>query len=276
MSKVTSALKKYGLQARKAAWATIHDHSPDARAIFVVGAQRSGTTLLLDCFEQSMRFQVLGEASEAMDNFRIKSNDHIRDRIQACRHPFIVFKPLTDSHRVMDLLSLGNGTAAIWAFRRVEDRVNSSVAKFGDHNLQILRGISVGEGLHRWQAQGLNDEQIAFIKGFDYECMSPHDASALFWYLRNSLYFNQALDLKSNVLPLAYEDLASDPKRVMQGICRFIGAAFDSAMVSNVHAKSIGRSEAKVSQEILALCTPLYEQLREIQRQRWQELQLSG
>jgi len=56
--------------------------------------------------------------------------------------------------------------------------------------------------------------------------MSPHTASALFWYLRNSLFFSQGLEDRPDIVPLSYEDLASDPRKTMLHVCRFLGAEF--------------------------------------------------
>jgi hypothetical protein len=187
-----------------------------------------------------------------------------------------VFKPLTDSHRGRELLSLIPNSTAIWAFRRVEDRANSAVAKFGDHNLQILRAFSEGRELDRWQAQGLTDENFEFIRSFDYANCSAEAAAAIFWYLRNSLYFSQGLDSLPSVLPLAYEDLVSDPSAVLRGVCHLAGGRFDERMVSDVHAKSIGRRESRLPVEIQQLCQPMYERLHDMQKRRWKELDLDG
>ena len=272
MGKLANFIRRNDLVVRKAAWRLTHDYSPSAKAVFVLGAQRSGTTLLLECLDRSMRFQVFGEGSEVMRNFRIREDLYIRDRVQTSRHEFVVFKPLTDSHRARDFLNLLPGARAIWAFRRVEDRVNSSVARFGDHNLQVLRGLARGEGLERWQAQGLSESDFEFIRSFDYTSMSPHTASALFWYLRNSLYFSMNLQDEQNVLPLAYEDLAGDPRRTMQSVCAFLDARFEADMVSTVHGHSIGRAKCNLPDEILAMCQPLYDRLYAIQQDRRRNL----
>lgn len=276
VGKLERFVARNGMATRRAMWRAVNDYSPNATAVFVLGAQRSGTTMLLHCFQQSMRFEVLGEASRAMVNYRIRSDDFILDTVRGSRHRFVVLKPLTDSHRGRQFLDLIPGSYAIWAFRRVEDRVNSSVAKFGPHNLEVLRDLSQGKGLERWQAAGLTDDDFEFIRRFDYEAMSPYAASAIFWYLRNSLFFHQGLEAETRVLPLAYESLASEPERMMRGVCRFIGAEFEPAMIRNVHARSIGRSESRLPEDVQALCQPMYERLFELQQARWRQLDLDG
>ncbi len=275
-TKLSRFLSRTRFDIKKGLWRIFNDHSPDAVPVFVVGAQRSGTTLLLECLEQSMDFDVLGESSHAMTNYRIKDNDVVSNVIETSPHRFVVFKPLTDSHRASDFLRLRRKSFAIWAFRRVEDRANSSVAKFGSHNLDILRDIKANKGMDRWQAQGLSDDMVEFIKGFDYDQMNPESASAIFWYVRNSIFFDTGLDGNEHVLPLAYEDLVTNPRAVMKGVCRFIGAEFKDSMVRNVHAKSIGRTESKIPLEIQEFCIPRYEALHKIQKERWRELNLDS
>lgn len=274
MSRLSKFVNRNVLRSKKTLWGIVNNHSPDATPVFVFGAQRSGTTMLMDCFDRSMEIEVFGEDSKAMMNYRIRPNGEIEDLIRASRHRHIVFKPLTDSHRVGELLSLSEGAKAIWVFRRVEDRVNSSVAKFGDHNLQILTEFSKGAGRDRWQAQGLSAADFDWICSFDYSSMSPYAASALFWYLRNSLFFSQNLECNDLVLPLAYEDLASNPRETMQKICAFIGATYRPAMVEQIHARSIGRREPKIPPEIMEICVPVYERLYALQQQAFADLSI--
>lgn len=272
--KIKRFVKRQDLAARKFLWSVFRSPAPNARAVYILGAQRSGTTLLLECFEKSMEFDVLGESSRAMVNFRIRSDEDIRELVRTSHHRIVVFKPLTDSHRAKEFLALTPGAKAIWAFRRVEDRANSAVAKFGDHNLRILGDFAQGKGFERWQAQGLSEDSLQLIRSFDYSEMTPEVAAAIFWYIRNSLYFELGLDQLDSVLPLAYEDLVSAPKQVMQGVCRFVDGEFRERMVRNVHAKSVGRRESQLPEQIQELCNPLYERLHEEQKRRWDRLRL--
>ena len=273
-SKLSRFIKRQKFAARKALWRTFRSYDGESSAVFILGAQRSGTTLLLFCLEKSMEFDVLGESSKAMIDYRIRSNDEVRELVRSSHHRIVVFKPLTDSHRSREFLDLVPDTRVIWAFRRVEDRANSSVAKFGDHNLQILRDISRGIGMERWQAQGLTGDLLDVIRSFDYTDMLPEAASAIFWYVRNSLFFEAGLENCDRVLPLAYEDLVSDPPTIMRGVCRFVGGQFKESMVRDVHAKSVGLRESKIPGDIQALCMPLYDKLHDVQNQRWRDLRL--
>lgn len=264
------------LAGLKGSWRIFHNYAPNAKAVYILGVQRSGTTLLLKCLNRSMEVEAMGEVSKAMVNFRIIADDALRKLIASSHHKAIVFKPLTDSHRARDLLSLTPNGLAIWMYRRVGDRANSAVAMSGDHNLQILRDFSKGKDLDIWQAKGLTDENLRLIRSFDYSEMSAHSAAALFWYIRNSLYFSNGLDELDNVLPLAYEDLVAEPRKTMQGIFRFIECRYVNRTISGIHAKSVGRERSGVCGKVLDICYPLYDKLRKAQAQRWNELGLSG
>jgi hypothetical protein len=229
----------------------------------------------MDCLERSTELEVYSEASPAMKDWRIRGNNTIRRIVgsSACR--VVVFKPLTDSHRVVELLNEFPNSAAVWLYRRFEDRANSSVARFGNNNQELLTAFSKGERFDEWQAMGLTAENLELLRAFDYQAMTPQSAAAVFWYLRNSLYFDQELDKREDVLPFAYEDLVTNPKFVMPAVCRFLDCEFQDAMIANIHAKSVGRAAADIDESVRQLCEPMYERLRVAQEQRWRSLGLA-
>lgn len=269
MQKIGQRFSRYSLLARKTIWRARNDYSPLATPCYVLGVQRSGTTMILDCLDQSMAVEILAEESKAMNGFYLKPNDELEDVIRTTRHRLVVFKPLLDAHRSPELLALTPKSKALWVFRLVEDRANSAVAKFGSNNLDLLTAFSNGRQLDTWQAQGLTGEDVELIESFDYTDMSPHVAAAIFWYVRNSIFFSTGLDEMDNVLPIAYEDLVSKPAEVMPGICRFLGCDYNESMIKDIHSRSVGRSPSNLSERVEALCSPLYDRLHAIQKTRW-------
>ena len=242
--------------------------------MFILGVQRSGTTMLTNCLEKSLEMEVYGEASKAMENWRLRDDETVKKSIKASRCKAIIFKPLTESHRATELMSLSPDSVVCWIFRRPADRANSAVARFGTINLEHLSAFVKGERMETWQAQGLTQKNSELLRSFNYENMLPHTAAGLFWYIRNSLYFDQKLDTLDNVLPLAYEDLVESPEEIMRGLCRFLACNFSAAMIRDIHEKSIGRSPPKVADEVEALCLPMYQKLHDIQKYRWRTLDL--
>jgi len=85
----------------------------------------------------------------------------------------------------------------------------------------------------------------------------PQSAAAIFWYIRNSLYFSGGLDKLSNVLPLAYEDLVFQAEKIMRGICRFLGCEYYDDVIRDIHSKSIGREPSRLDAQVAYLYAPI-------------------
>jgi hypothetical protein len=214
--------------------------SPPGRAVpvFLVGVQRSGTNMVVRGLEASPEFEVHNENDRrAFDRFRLRPLSEIRAIVERSRHPFVLFKPLCDSHRTDELLD-GLGTAspgrAIWAYRSVDGRVASALAKFGDVNLQVLRELATGHGGQRWQAQRLSPASLDLIASFDYDVMTPATAAALFWYIRNVIVFERRFDLRPDVTVVSYEALLADPEARMRELCLFLGADYGDGLVAHI------------------------------------------
>jgi hypothetical protein len=147
-------------------------------------------------------------------------------------------------------------------YRSVDGRARSAVAKFGPSNLLVLREIAAGRGMDRWQAQGLSDESLRLVRGFDYERLSPEDGAALFWYLRNALFFDLGLDRRDDVFLASYDALIADPERVMRPLCTFLGFPYTPRLVAHIAERSSGRmSRLGLHPDIRARCEALGDRL---------------
>jgi hypothetical protein len=246
-------------------WRRSHDARPTAIPVFLVGLQRSGTNMLVRGLERSPEFEVRNENDRrAFDRFRLRPDPVIRSLVESSRHRFVLFKPLCDSHRVTELLD-GLGTAspgrAIWAYRGVDGRVRSAVAKFGPANLVALREIATGRGSHLWQAGGLGPERIELIRSFDLDRMTPETAAALFWFLRNGLYFDLGLHERDDVWLGAYERFVASPEPTMRSLCGFLGFPFEDRLVAHVDARAASVARVDVDPRVRELCDGLAERL---------------
>jgi hypothetical protein len=244
-------------------WRRQHGAPPGrAVAVFLVGVQRSGTNMVVRGLEASPEFELHNENDRrAFDCFRLRPLPAVRAIVEASQHHFVLFKPLCDSHRVDELLD-GLGTSspgrAIWAYRAVDGRVASALAKFGDTNLRVLREIAAGGGRDRWQAQGLSPASRELIESFDYETMTPATAAALFWYVRNVLVFEHGLDRRPDVAVISYDALVADPEPRMRELCAFLGVAYDPRLVAHVESRpSHNRHPLDIDPRVRELCTDL-------------------
>jgi len=181
-------------------------------------------------FEASPEFEVHNENDRrAFDRFQLRSDRVIRSLIEHSGHRYVLFKPLCDSHRIVHLLDhLGAGSPgrAFWVYRSVDGRVRSSLAKFGDNNLQVLREIAQGRGEGMWQAQRMSADTLALIHDLDLDSTSAETAAALFWYARNSLYFEMGLDRRNDVMLVSYDSFVRRADEHLQAMCAFLGCEF--------------------------------------------------
>ncbi len=236
-----------------------------AAAVFVVGVQRSGTNMLVRGLDRAPEVEVHNENDRrAFHAYRLRSDDVVRDIVARSRHEFVLFKPLCDSHRTAGLLALGGpGTArAIWVYREVDGRVRSSVSKFGDSNLQALRRIAAGRGDTAWEAGGLEEPQIALLRGMPLDSMTPESASALFWYLRNDLYFSTGLHRRDDVVLVSYDAFLAAPEATMRALSSRIGFRYRQALVEGIAPRGAARPEQlQLDPRVRELCDEMQMRL---------------
>jgi hypothetical protein len=254
---------------RKSWWRLVQrDRTAAAPApLFLVGVQRSGTNLLAHGLDELPEFQVYNEGNtKAFDNYRIRALPTIEALVGKSGTKFVLFKPLCDSHRTVEMLEyFGTRARAIWAYRSVDGRVRSAVAKFGDSNLRVLRAFAAGEEQkpwNTWQIAGISAESAAFVRSFDLDSMSAESAAALFWYLRNALYFELGLSQRADIALVNYDEFLSEPRRVAVGLCRFLDVPYRNAMIASIDPRRPSkRPPLPVDPKIRERCTALKERL---------------
>jgi hypothetical protein len=254
--------------AAKWSWRQRHGvNRGSAVPVYVVGLQRSGTNMLMRGLNTAPEFEVRNENDRHLfHRFRMRSDEVLRETVTRSRHAFVLVKPLCDSHRIDELLDLP-GLApgrAVWVFRDVDDRARSEVSKFGDSNLQALRRIVEGTGGADWQAQRLNEPLRDLISRFDYQQMTSEGAAALFWYVRNSLYFDLGLDRREDVLLVSYDELVADPEGSMRRLCEFISFPYRSELSEHVERRTTHqRRPLAIDPEVRSLCDAMTARLEQ-------------
>jgi hypothetical protein len=258
-------LERIPLAAAKRRWRHAHHVAPNAVPVFVVGLQRSGTNMLVRGLERSPEFEVRNENdAEAFDRFHLRPDAVIRALVERSGHAYVLFKPLIDSHRTNELLD-GLGTPspgrAIWAYRDVDGRVRSAVAKFGDSNLQALRQIAAGD-TSIWQAGGLSAERLSLIRSFDLGAMTPESGAALMWFLRNQLFFDLGLDRRDDVMLASYGETVDDPEAAVRRVCAFLEFPYRPELSAHVDRRAAGaRPALDLDARVRELCAELERRL---------------
>jgi hypothetical protein len=236
------------------------------RALFVLGCQRSGTTMLIDTLRRSPRTVVHPEKSRlAYDAFRLRSPAVIAAITRLSPGELAVYKPLCDAHLGDRMLDAHTGSLAIWAWRGWADVANSAVRKWGAHQGEVITTIARG-GADQvgWRGERLPGALVAQLAAVLDEVgpLSDHAGAALFWYVRNSFLFSLGLDADPRVMPLGYDELVTAPHATFPRVFAHLRLPFDPAWVEEVSDRSVGRDPApEVPAPVAALCDALEARL---------------
>jgi hypothetical protein len=239
------------------------------KLVFIVGCQRSGTTMMTRIFEKDWNSKVYTAfsklSSRDSQNIRLDPLPEVAKAISRDRAPLIVMKPLVESQNVLHMLGFFSDSRALWMFRNFRDVASSNIVKFGQENgIDDLRPIYLGDKSN-WRSDNVSDSTRDKVRKYFSEKMDPYDAAALFWYTRNVVFFEQELDKNDKVILCKYEDLVKEPSRTMRYIYNQIGVKFPGErIVGQVHMQSIGKGKSVLlSEEIKELCKELYDRLEQ-------------
>jgi hypothetical protein len=197
---------------------------PQTRVVFVVGAQRSGTRLPLEVFDQSPQISTFSEGTDPFfDGVLLRPLPRVEALIHRSASPVIALKPICETHRTNELLDRFPASRAVWIFRHFEDTVNSATLKWNSGRAVVRRLARREFGEREWRAGGLTEEKLRLAASVYHEGMSEHEANAFMWYLRNALFFELRANERNDVLLVRYEDLVAEPHEYFARIFAFIG-----------------------------------------------------
>ncbi|MGI9610857.1 MAG: sulfotransferase domain-containing protein [Acidimicrobiia bacterium] len=236
------------------------------KRILIVGAQRSGTTMLGSCFANDIRVKDYGEYGLAETGLRILPLDQIESIAKRQHAPIMVFKPLVESHRTVEMLDFFPNSAAVWMLRRYEDVANSSLRRFGVEATNRNLGAIARHEVTHWTAEGASDAVREVVGRYFREDMPPLDGKALIWFARNSLYFDQALHEHPRVRLLRYSEITGDPEKAMRGVYNFAGLSYPQAdIVGGIHGRSVGLGKGiQLHPDIRDLCEDMWSRFERI------------
>jgi hypothetical protein len=113
-----------------------------------------------------------------------------------------------------------------------------------------------------WQAGGLSPERLELIRSFDYGEMTPESAAALFWFVRNSLYFDMGLDTRSDVALASYGATVAGPEQAMRALCDVLDLPYQPALIAHIDARSSRPSAPlELDPRVAELCDALEARL---------------
>ena len=254
------------LAARKARYRRQVGGWDTKQVAFVFGCQRSGTNMVLRTLAASMEVDRVEESDPAgFCDCRIR-DQAVRDALVArSTAKCVIFKPICDSHRALELYAEDPGSRGIWIYRRYQDVANSAVEYWGDQTQRFLEDLLKGDGnwgVAQWNREKVTPECVAELRQAAADGLSPHAAAALFWYMRNRTYFEQKLDAHPATLLVRYEDVVTDPAGEFERLCRFLNINFGEEMAAKVFSSSVKkRPFPPVGAKVEALCEGMLARL---------------
>lgn len=240
--------------------------------IWIIGCQRSGTSLMNRVFTRDFRIWVYRECSvlslgKGQDRLRLRSYKEVKREIDKNKFSYIVAKPLVETQNILDMLEHFPNSKAIWMYRDYKDFVRSNIARFdGSGGIYGMRAI-VQRDPTNWRSQRLSDYVHSIAAKYYSDEMSIYDASALFWFVRNQLFFELKLDTNPCIFICRYKDLVEQPQIMMQSLYEFVGIDnFDKKKASSeISSQSVGRGKNIIlSPEIENLCESLINRMNKV------------
>jgi len=226
MIPLSDSLRNQTRKRIKALYLAVRPRPPHQQTLFILGCQRSGTTLLLKIFEQDWKartYQEQSVLSRPEAALRLREPSQVRRILRASRAPLQVLKPLVESQHARRWLEALPDSRAVWMFRHYRSVARSNLQKFGQRNgIADLRPIVRGE-TGNWRAEALPEALRAFVQEHFSEQMNPWDAAVLFWYVRNALFFSQNLPAHPRVRLCRYADLVQQPQRIVPELYAWMG-----------------------------------------------------
>ncbi len=233
---------------------------PHPRPVFVVGCQRSGTSVTLRIFDQSLDATVFWpHDSKAYSHQLLRKPERIKELISQSRTTVAVFKPMNQIQLIPEYLAEYPGLKIVWLLRRYQDVVNSSARKWKSMP-ETLRQIVIDPQRAGWHGENLSQKTLEIVRTHYHDNISLESAYALFWYMRNIFYFEYGLDHNPNVKIFRYEQLVQQPEKYFAEMFKFCNVSFDPKFTRQIYSSSVGKNPPpSIDEGIKKLCEELTE-----------------
>lgn len=148
-------------------------------------------------------------------------------------------------------------------YRRAESVAASDLAYFGTDNGERNLRLLLSNEPPNWRGEIVPEQTRSVLSRYYRPGMDPHDAAALFWWARTSLFFDIRLDQRPDVRLCSYEELVVAPERSTRSLYEFVGVQYPERDITrSVHRRSAGRrTDIALSPEVSRLCDELWERL---------------
>ncbi|KAI9132421.1 sulfotransferase domain-containing protein [Acaryochloris sp. CCMEE 5410] len=248
-----------------------HLTCPQQQILMIVGCQRSGTSLINRIFARDFNINVYRESSCLSSNdptqtghfkLRLNSFQDLESDLLKDKSPTIVLKPLVETQNILHLLDHFPQSKALWMYRGYKDVVNSFLNKFSlNVGIRNIKAIIDGN-TDFWYSESIPSSVRSTLVEFYRDDIQPADAVVLFWYVRNSFFFELELNLNSRVMMCKYEHMVCYPNQFINDIYSFLGKRFRAINTWEINSYSVDKGRSlDLSADIQELCDGLLSRL---------------
>ena len=240
------------------------------KVLMVLGAQRSGTTLLSYLLSRQWDTKVFGEFSDLsshhpVNDVRLGPITRVNAILSNVHARNVIMKPLVESYQCIRLLDEIKNSSGIWQYRHYHDVAVSDNKHFPDSSgLPNLQPILDGE-TKNWRAAGLSEKVIETVRYFCSLPLSKYEFACLFWWTRNTLYFTTGADNDERVGLLGYPALLKNPQSALAAAQSFAGIqskGSDKNVGLIVYDTKAGVDDKQpINDELRTLCDDMYARL---------------
>jgi hypothetical protein len=234
----------------------------ERQTVFVAGNQRSGTNMVMNILDKSFATDVYHERDpRAFEHYLMREQPVIRRLRANSPSGTFVIKALCESQYLLKLFEDYSSPRGVWVYRNYSDVVKSMVRSFSGMAGQAKK-IADNPESAGWLGQGMSQQTHQLVKRVVNDSIDDASASALQWYYRNVLFFDQHFDADERVILLKYEDLVTLPEQGFKRLFEFLGVPFKEKFVKNIFSTSVNKkTSVEIQPEIAEICTGLMERL---------------
>jgi hypothetical protein len=103
---------------------------------------------------------------------------------------------------------------------------------------------------------------MELIRSFDFDAISAESGAALFWFLRNSLFFDMGLDERPDVALASYLHTVKEPEPAMRALCAFLDLPFKPELIAHIDRRADRPADRlAIDGRIRGLCDVLQDRL---------------
>ncbi len=245
------------------------NHYPQ-NILFILGCQRSGTTLISRVFDNILFAKVFGEYNRFANPpkgkraLRLRTVSELSKDLAIFNQPLKVMKPIVDSQIACRLLNEVENSSVLWVYRDFKEVALSNIKKFGEnHGGYAHVEAIIKSDANNWRGENISEHTQKVIEQHAEKGLNALEASCLFWYARNRLFFEQKLEASDRVTLWKYDEFVASPKLLLDQLLQKLGYPISKTRVTReVSNQSIGNAKSiEISSDIADLCSALQVEL---------------